>query len=269
MARMRIPTIDRAPNVPRSLVNRTSRRGDGDALKRNIYNQIAYKLGQEIVAGVYPAGSLLPNAADMRARFSVSRPVLREAYSILSAKSLILARPKIGTRVRPRAEWSLFDPEVLAWHLQAARTESFVGELFALREMVEPAAAALAAASPSDTTVERIADAYRRMERFKNGTGDLIAADLEFHTGILRATNNQFLAALVGLIHAALKCTFEFSWQGAAHIQDNRLLQHKAIFEAIRDRDPQRARDRMAELLRDSNEDVHGYLRQHGGAPAR
>ena len=135
--------------------------------------------------------------------------------------------------------------------------------------MVEPAAAALAAASPSDTTVERIADAYRRMERFKNGTGDLIVADLEFHTGILRATNNQFLAALVGLIHAALKCAFEFSWQGAAHIQDDRLLQHKAIFEAIRDRDPERARDSMAELLRDSIEDVRGYLRQRGGVPAR
>ena len=269
MARMRKPTISRGPNVLRSPVNRTSRRRKGDALERNIYNHLAYKLGQEIVAGVYPAGSLLPNAADMCARFSVSRTALREAYSILSAKSLILARPKIGTRVRPRADWGLFDPEVLAWHLQAAPTEHFVGELFALREMVEPAAAALAAASPSDTTVERIADAYRRMERFKNGTGDLIVADLEFHTGILRATNNQFLAALVGLIHAALKCAFEFSWQGAAHIQDDRLLQHKAIFEAIRNRDPEGARDRMAELLRDSIEDVRGYLRQRGGVPAR
>jgi DNA-binding FadR family transcriptional regulator len=268
MARMRIPTIGRAPNVPRSLVNPTSR-GGSDALERNTYNQIAYKLGQEIVAGVYPAGSLLPNAADMRARFSVSRTVLREAYSILSAKSLILARPKIGTRVRPRAEWSLFDPEVLAWHLQAAPTEHFVGELFALREMVEPAAGAIAAASPSDITVEQIADAYRSMERFKNGTGDLIVADLEFHTAILRSTNNRFLAAIVGLIHAALKCTFEFSWQGATHIRDDRLLQHKAIFEAIRDRNPERARDRMAELLRDSNEDVRGYLNARGGIPAR
>ena len=269
MARMRKPTISRGPNVLRSLVIRMPPRRNGDALERNTYNQLAYRLGQEIVAGVYPTGSLLPNAAEMCARFSVSRTVLREAYSILSAKSLILPRPKIGTRVRPRADWSLLDPEVLAWHLQAAPTEHFVGELFALREMVEPAAAALAAASPSDTTVERIADAYRRMERFNNGTGDLIVADLEFHAGILRATNNQFLAALVGLIHAALKCTFEFSWQGAAHIQVERLLQHKAIFEAIRDRDPERARDRMAELLRDSSEDVRGYLRQRGGVPAR
>jgi DNA-binding FadR family transcriptional regulator len=245
-----------------SLVNRTSQRGSDEGLERNIHSRLAGTLGQEIVGGIYPPGSLLPNAAEMCARFSVSRTALREAYSMLSAKSLILARPKIGTRVRPTADWNVLDPEVLAWHLHVAPPEHFIGDLFALREMVEPAAAALAASSPSDATVARIADAYCRMERFKSGVGDLIGADLEFHTGILEATDNRFLGALAGLIHAALECTFRFSWQGAAHIQDDRLFQHKAIFEAIRDRDPKRAQKRMAELLRDSQEDVRQYLRQ-------
>ena len=273
MARIPKPStspMGRRPSALRFPVHRTSARASDDALERNIYSRLASKLGQEIVAGVYPPGSLLPNAAEMCARFSVSRTALREAYSMLSAKSLILARPKIGTRVRPEADWNVLDPEVLAWHLQAAPTEHFIGELFALREMVEPEAAALAASAPSEATVARIADAYGRMERFKNGAGDLIGADLEFHTGILEATDNRFLAALAGLIHAALECTFRFSWQGAAQIQDDRLFQHKAIFEAIRDRDPERARGRMAELLRDSIEDVRQYLTQHRrAAPER
>jgi DNA-binding FadR family transcriptional regulator len=139
--------------------------------------------------------------------------------------------------------------------------------------MVEPAAAALAASSRSRATVERIAEAYGRMDRFKNGAGDLIGADLDFHMGILEATENPFLAALGGLIQTALECTFQLSWQGAARIQDDRLLQHRAIFEAIRDRAPELARDRMAELLRDSIGDVREYLRQRGeaaeSAPAR
>ena len=63
--------------------------------------QLAGRLGREIVGGIYPPGSLLPNAAEMCARFSVSRTALREAYSVLTAKALIVARPKIGTRVRP------------------------------------------------------------------------------------------------------------------------------------------------------------------------
>ena len=116
---------------------------DEQAFARNIYSQLAGRLGQEIVAGLFPPGSVLPNAARMCERFSVSRTALREAYSILSAKALIVARPKIGTRVRPKAEWNLLDPEVLAWHLQATPSARFVDDLFVLRQMVEPPAAAL------------------------------------------------------------------------------------------------------------------------------
>ncbi len=187
------------------------------------------------MGGVYPPGSLLPNANDMCARFSVSRTALREAYSVLNAKSLIVARPKIGTRVRPKADWNMLDAEVLSWHLQSTPTESFVAELFVLRQMVEPEAAALAAKARSRSTIDRIAEAYGRMDQFKDGAGDLIRADLDFHMSILEATGNHFLTALGGLIRTSLECTFELSWEGASRIQDDRLLQHRGILEAIRD----------------------------------
>ena len=54
------------------------------------------------------------------------------------------------------------------------------------------------------------------MERFKDGAGDLIEADLRFHMAILDATENHFLTALGGLIHASLQCAFKYSWEGAA-----------------------------------------------------
>ncbi len=260
--------IKRRRHAPRqAAIGRTGRaRRSDDSFERNIYSQLAGRLGQEIVAGLYPPGSLLPNAQDMCARFSVSRTALREAYSILSAKALIVARPKIGTRVRPQSEWNLLDPEILAWHLAATPSEDLVDELFALRQMVEPPAAFLAAKAPSSTTIQRIADAYGRMDRFKNGEGDLIGADLEFHMTILEASGNRFLAALGGLIHTALECSFRLSWRGAAAIQDNRLAQHRQVFEAIRDAAPDRAREKMAELLRDSIGDVQEYLHQRDEA---
>ena len=250
----------------RAPLGRAARQGrDDPAFARNIYSQVAAKLGQEIVAGVFPPGTLLPNAAKMCARFSVSRTALREAYSILSAKALIVARPKIGTRVRPKSDWNLLDSEVLAWHLQATPNEHLVDDLFVLRQMVEPPAAALAASLHSHATIDRIAEAYGRMEQFKSGAGDLIGADLDFHMAILEATHNGFLAALGGLIHTALECTFRLSWQGAARIQDDRLFQHRGIFEAIRDGDAELARVRMSELLSDSIEDVREFLRQRDG----
>ncbi len=245
-----------------SLDDRTARRdGDNASFERNIHTFVAGALGRDIVGGIFPPGSLLPNADVMCARFSVSRTALREAYSQLTAKALIVARPKVGTRVRPRADWNLFDPDVLAWHLQSEPTENFVCDLFVLRQMVEPAAAALAASARSRATIDRIADAYALMERFQHGAGDLIDADLQFHMAILEATGNHFLTALGGLMHAALQSAFKFSWEGAARIQGDRLRQHGAILRAIRDGAPQVANERMCELLRDSENDVRVFFR--------
>ncbi len=98
------------------------RDGHDVSFERNMRSYLAKKLGQEIVGGIYPPGSLLPGETEMRARFSVSRTTLREAYGLLTAKALIMARPKVGTRVRPKSDWNMLDPEVLAWHLQSAPT---------------------------------------------------------------------------------------------------------------------------------------------------
>ena len=233
-----------------------------DVFERNFQSQLVNKLGQEIISGVHQPGTRLPNEAAMLERFSVSRTVLREAYSVLTAKGLIVARPRVGTSVRPKSEWNMLDPNVLAWHLQAVPSESFIADLYVLREFVEPPAAAIAAEVRTSETIEKISAAYDDMERHKNGAGELIAADFRFHSAILEATGNHFIGALGGLIHTALLSTFKLSWQGAAGIKEDRLLQHRAVFEAIRDQNPELAKQRMTELLRDSMNDVREGLRQ-------
>lgn len=235
------------------------------AIERNLSDQVAATLGREIIGGVHLPGAQLPNSDDMCARFGVSRTALREAYSLLSAKALISARPKTGTRVRAREDWHLFDPDVLAWHVESSPSGEFIADLYVLREMVEPAAAALAAQANTRDTIARIGDAYARMEQFKDGSGDLIEADLDFHMGILRATGNPFLSALGGLIRTSLYYAFRYSWEGAARIQDLRLKQHFVILEAIRAGAPDLARERMRDLLSELREDVRKFLEK----PAR
>jgi len=224
--------------------------------ERHIHGFVAMTLGRDIVSGVHPVGSLLPSVPDLCERFGVSRTVMREAYNLLTAKALITARPKVGTRVRPKSEWHMFDPDLLAWHMEAGQGLAFVSDLFVLRRMVEPAAAALAAECRSEETIEQIAEAFSRMERFRDGKEGLIQADLDFHMAILSATGNPFLAALGGFIHAALQGTFRLTWEGAARMHSNRLHQHGLIFEAIRQGSPEIARKRMSELLRDSLKDA-------------
>jgi DNA-binding FadR family transcriptional regulator len=238
---------------------------------RNVHDFLANQLGAEIISGAFPQGSLLPGEAELRQRFGVSRTALREAFRALNAKGLIASRPKIGTRVRPKAEWNMLDPDVLAWHLQTAPTDDFITHLFQLRDMVEPAASALAAMHRDDKMLARIAAAFADMVRFKDGSGDLIRADLRFHQAILEATGNHFIGAFGSLIHAALICSFELGWRSADFMQEARLRQHRAVLDAITSAKPELARSRMAALLRDSIDDVRQSLRRRGRerTPAR
>jgi DNA-binding FadR family transcriptional regulator len=230
----------------------------------NANDFLAAALGGEIIAGVYPPGSRLPGEAALLERFEVSRPTLREAFRVLAAKGLIVSRQKVGTSVRPKADWNRLDPDFLAWHLRAALDEDFVNDLFELRQMIEPQAAALAASAPAPAALARIAAAFEDMARAEGTTDAVTDADLRFHRAILDATGNPFVGALGGLIETALAATFQLGWRGAAAAREARLDQHRAVLDAIRAGQPKAARLRMAELLRASVADVRRAMAESG-----
>ncbi|MBW8637315.1 FadR family transcriptional regulator [Hoeflea sp. WL0058] len=220
------------------------------------------RLGREIVSGGFAPETRLPDEAAMLKRYSVSRTALREAYSKLAAKGMIVARPRVGTHVRPQAFWNMLDPEVLGWHLQTKPPGEIAMDLYALRRMVEPPAAALAAEIADEGQLHRIEKAYEDMAAKANNETELIEADLRFHLEILFATRNHFIGAFSALIHAAMVSTFRLSWRGAAVavIKEARLQQHGDVLEAIRQRNSDLARRRMETLLDDSISDVNEAL---------
>jgi GntR family galactonate operon transcriptional repressor len=202
----------------------------------------------------------------MCAQFSISRTTLREAYSILIAKGLIEARAKTGTRVRSTAEWNALDPEVLAWRFEAAPSQVWLEELLALRQMVEPAAAALAALAASQSAFDRIAEAYGRMDRRETGTEDLVRADLDFHLAILEASGNHLLVTISTAICCAVERAFHPTRRGPSRGDGRRLFQHRQVLEAIRDHAPELARSRMSLLLRRPEERLENLESADGAA---
>ena len=97
-------------------------------------------------------------------RFGVSRTVLREALRTLTSKGLVGSRPKVGTRVRMRSAWNMLDADVLEWYSRVAPPLEFALKLQEMREMIEPYAAALAAANHQAATLAMLADAHRSMD---------------------------------------------------------------------------------------------------------
>lgn len=219
-------------------------------------SNVVNALGREIVSGGYPEGGALPNEATMLERFGISRTVLREAYSKLTAKGLVQARPKVGTSVRPRTHWNMLDHDVLAWHLQTVPADDIASDLYTLRRMVEPGAAELAARMRTDADLERIENAVTAMKQSAKEEAALVEADFSFHVAVLQATHNPFINVFSSLIRAAMLSVFEMSWRGAEVIKDHRLMQHEIVANAIRDRDPALARTRMEELLDESIKDA-------------
>ncbi|MDP2697630.1 FadR/GntR family transcriptional regulator [Thalassospira sp.] len=216
--------------------------------KRNLHSIVAHDLGRRIVSGILSPGDILPTEAQLSETLHVSRTALREAIKILSAKGLIESRPKTGTKVKPRKNWNLLDPDILSWHFPEPDPVFLYG-LFETRLIIEPNTAAMAAERRSDSQLATIEATYLAMEAAEPGTEAVYLTDLEFHQAILDASGNDFMKTLGMLIESALIGSFKLSSGGPkAHVQS--LPDHRAVYRAIADRNPEEARNVMRRLLR-------------------
>jgi DNA-binding FadR family transcriptional regulator len=217
---------------------------------RNLHGKVVNEMGRRVVSGGYIAGALLPNEEQLCCELQVSRTALREAVKVLAAKGLLEPRPRIGTRVRPRDQWNLLDPDILAWRCTTGVDAEFLRHLAELREIIEPAAASLAANSRSDEQLAVIASALQDMHDAP-AIAQWVDADLAFHTAVLRATNNPLLMPLAAIIDSALASLLAVSARSAGDFKRG-LPDHQKVYDAIEGRDAQSALHRMAGLLSDS-----------------
>jgi DNA-binding FadR family transcriptional regulator len=215
-----------------------------------LHSHVVRELGKRIVTGDLKPGDVLPREETLAASLEVSRTALREALKVLSAKGLIESRPKIGTRVLPTHAWSQLDADALSWRCQSMPTDDFVDKLVEMREIIEPAAAASAASRRNDAQLNVIESAYRLMAS-ADDRGGWAKADLTYHQAVLRATNNELLISLFSVIETALGMFFELSAKKADNFNYS-LPQHRDVLTAIRNRDPDRARKIMQEMVADS-----------------
>lgn len=219
---------------------------------RNLHGQVVKALGHGVLGGTYPAGELLPNEEDLCRTLDVSRTVLREAIKVLAAKGLLESRPRVGTWVRPESTWNMLDPDVLSWRCATGPDAQFLRHLSEVREIIEPAAAALAARSRSPEQLAALEAAFAAMENAAD-VNQWVEADLAFHHAVLQATNNPLLVPLAAIIGSALKSLLKISARRADGFSDA-LPDHRKVLDAIRMGDAQRALHRMAVMLSDTRE---------------
>jgi DNA-binding FadR family transcriptional regulator len=196
------------------------------------------KIKAMIVSGALRPGDRLPKESELAAELGLSRNSLREAVRALSLIRILDVRQGDGTYV------TSLDPQLLLEALSFVvdfHRDDTVLEFLAVRRILEPAATAMAA---SRITVSELDALSAQLDALgtEPSVEDLVAADLDFHRGIVRASGNSVLCSLLdGLSGPTTRARV---WRGLTQEDavPRTLREHRAILAALREGDGEAAR---------------------------
>jgi DNA-binding FadR family transcriptional regulator len=229
--------------------------------KRSVREALLQQLVDLIISGEMPEGSVLPNEAELTEKFGVSRTTLREAMQYLSALGIVRSRTRAGTTILPKENWNYLDPIILDAMLKFGADERFYISLIDARQLLEPAAAAQAAANATARQLFQISKAFEEMvEANARDTEGWSRADLDFHTAIINASGNWVYQQFATAIRAALLASFRLT-NRASQSHEQAISKHHDVLEAIRMRQPESARQAMEELIGVARHEIADALR--------
>lgn len=218
---------------------------------------LAFVASQEI-----SVGDKLPTEMEFCDSFGVSRPLVREALARLRLEGVIVTRKGSGSILRSKPGRDFLE---MAKGVDVA---SMI-QCFEFRMALECEAASLAAVRADRTDVARIGAALKNLEKsFEKGTLGR-DEDFRFHRAILLASHNASFVSALDIkkvtifqgINMARTLSLESSNVRTATV----LQEHRAIYAAIVDGDPQLASaatrlhlaNARVRLLSGRSEDTH------------
>jgi DNA-binding GntR family transcriptional regulator len=170
--------------------------------------------------GTYRPGDRL-REEEIADRLKVSRTPVREAFGRLLTKGFVEPAGARGLLVR-----EMGSAEVV--------------ELYALREILEGAAARLASLQASPSEIDDLLDIQQALEAHVDQPNDMARLNRLFHDAIFRSSHNRYLNAalrdmqdFIGLLGVTT-----FSVSGRPGIA---LAEHRALIAAIAEHDPDKA----------------------------
>jgi DNA-binding FadR family transcriptional regulator len=212
-----------------------------NGLKRDkLHEQAARWLQEGIVSGRYPVGSVLPSERELADQLGVSLTTIRYAVRMLVARGLVEVRQGLGATVTQDGRQSFV--EIL--DLLLKRNSYEFGDLAEFRDMLEPAAAALAA---ERATAEDLDSLNQALNCFCDAVGnaeidEVQALHAEFHVAIVMCAGNPVLSDfLVPIVRVAARITGLFDEDPGSAAGEK--MSHAAIYECIAGRNSACAHD--------------------------
>lgn len=208
--------------------------------RRHISEELFLKLREAILSGELPEGYVFPNENELCQQLKIGRNSLREAYASLETLHLI-TRTKSGTYVNSEREIQ----NSMNFVAIAKRTDA--QNLREYRQIVEIGTAQLAASKVTDNDILNLERILEMMRHSESDPTKLSQLDFDFHSSLVRITNNELLIIAFNTIRSIYEDYTESVFAQGYFKQS--LVDHQLILEAIRDRNPEKAGNMMSQHL--------------------
>lgn len=217
------------------------------------YELVVDRIEEQILDGALRVGDRLPAERDLAPMLGVSRAAVREAIRSLEAQGVLssaVGAGQVGGTV-VAAMPSLALTRLLRLHVALANFP--MNDVVEARVMLERFSAGLAAERASAEHLKAIEVPLDEMDDVSIDQETFNQLDTQFHVAVAEAGGNRLVAdmtiAIRDSMHAPILRAYAevADWQNMA----GRLRsQHRAVFEAIREHDSQRASDLLEEHIR-------------------
>lgn len=212
-----------------------------------------------IASGRWGPGDRLPAEAELAAQLGLSRNSLREAVRALCLVRVLDVRQGDGTYV------TSLEPGLLVSSMSSVSSllpDHTLLEVFEVRRLLEPAAAALAAVRMDESGRLALGIQMERM-RAAAGVDELVEADAEFHRVLARAARNGVLASLLESL--SVRTMMARLWRARTEdgVLDATRAEHVRIYEAVVAGDPELARTVAAAHVANSEHWLRTDLSAH------
>lgn len=183
-------------------------------------------------------------------QLGVSRTSLREAFKTLEGLGVLIARKRGGTFIATSGSQSMLDPLIFNLIIERGSKE----DLFELRVLLEVDAIELAIKKATNEDLGLLSQALDKFEKMipEGNLEQLAELDLQFHLDLLRMTKNSSFIRISQVIMQLFASPIEKTLKkiGPEHV----LMNHRALFQAISDRDLLRAKDHVVKSFESSKQ---------------
>jgi GntR family transcriptional repressor for pyruvate dehydrogenase complex len=212
--------------------------------RETVMSMVVRRIEQLVRSGDLKAGDRLPPEPDLAQMLRVSRGSLREALKGLMYLGLIKSRAGDGTYIQSSLSRVL--DQHFQWMILLDEVKHL--EIYELRKIIEPDAAALAAKRATRADIECLEAALDGLAEGRGNPELFHAFDIQFHDAFAQASGNAAIQTTMRMLYHATsearKVVLPFidDW-------DRHWRRHERVFAYIRDHKPVLARKAVLEDL--------------------